>query len=104
MFTILRIILGTLVTLSLIALGWWAFRQFVPVDPSLEDPFRQAVAEIAAQRIADKLPTPITPGLLCFTELSGDEKGNVIFKYTKTQLGWLRDKGYLKKMDEFEEF
>jgi len=37
-------------------------------------------------------------------ELSGETKGNVIFKYTRTQLGWLRDKGYLKKMEEFEEF
>lgn len=37
-------------------------------------------------------------------ELSGDEKGDIIFKYTRTQVGWLRNKGYLKKLEEFNEF
>ena len=37
-------------------------------------------------------------------ELSGDEKGDVIFKYNKTQVGWLQRKGYLRKLDEFQEF
>jgi len=37
-------------------------------------------------------------------ELSGEEKGDIIFKYTPTQIGWLKNKGYLKKLEEFEEF
>jgi translation initiation factor 1A len=37
-------------------------------------------------------------------EFGGDEKGNIIFKYTTTQVGWLKDKGYLSKLSEFEEF
>ncbi|MBW2986912.1 translation initiation factor eIF-1A [Candidatus Woesearchaeota archaeon] len=37
-------------------------------------------------------------------EHSGDEKGDVIFKYNKTQVGWLQRKGYLRKLDEFQEF
>ncbi len=37
-------------------------------------------------------------------EFSGDERGDVVFKYTKTQVNWLRDHGYLKKLEEFEEF
>ena len=36
-------------------------------------------------------------------ELSGDEKGDVIYKYSKSQLQFLRNKGILKEiqMDEF---
>ena len=36
-------------------------------------------------------------------EYSGDEKGDVIYKYTPTQVSFLKKKGYLKKieMDDF---
>ena len=37
-------------------------------------------------------------------EYSGDEKGDVMYKYSPTQVGFLRRKGYLKEMDQFEEF
>ena len=37
-------------------------------------------------------------------ELGGDEKGDVIFKYKSNQVDWLRRKGYLKELEEFEEF
>ena len=37
-------------------------------------------------------------------EFGGDEKGNVIFKYSKSQIDFLREKGYLKKIEEMEEF
>jgi translation initiation factor 1A len=37
-------------------------------------------------------------------ELSGDEKGDIIFKYRHTQVSYLRKKGVLKSLDEFEEF
>ncbi len=37
-------------------------------------------------------------------EFGGDEKGDVILKYRKNQVGYLRQKGYLKQLDEFEEF
>jgi len=37
-------------------------------------------------------------------ELSGDEKGDIIFKYRKSQIDFLRSKGYLDRLDEFEEF
>ena len=37
-------------------------------------------------------------------EFSGDERGDVIYKYTNAQVSFLKRKGYLKKMDEFEEF
>jgi len=37
-------------------------------------------------------------------EFSGDDKGDIIYKYTKTQVSFLKNKGYLKKMEEFEEF
>ena len=37
-------------------------------------------------------------------EFGGDEKGDVIFKYNNTQVGWLRRKGYLKKLDDLDEF
>ena len=33
-------------------------------------------------------------------EYEEDTKGDVIYKYTKTQVQWLRDKGYLKKLEE----
>ena len=37
-------------------------------------------------------------------ELGGEKKGDVIFKYTHNQANWLKRKGYLKEMEEFEEF
>jgi len=37
-------------------------------------------------------------------EYSSEEKGDVIYKYNKTQVLHLRKKGYLKKLDEFQEF
>ncbi|MBN2457877.1 translation initiation factor eIF-1A [Candidatus Woesearchaeota archaeon] len=37
-------------------------------------------------------------------EFGGDTKGDLIFKYRPTQVKWLRDKGHLKKLDDFEEF
>jgi|TARA_B100002003_G_C14036211_1_gene499341 translation initiation factor 1A len=37
-------------------------------------------------------------------EFSGDEKGDIIFKYSKSQVEFLRTKGYLKKIEETDEF
>ena len=37
-------------------------------------------------------------------EFSGDEKGDVVFKYRHSQIDFLKKKGYLKKLDELEEF
>src|SRR3990167_8292071 len=37
-------------------------------------------------------------------EFLGDEKGDVMYKYTPTQVLWLKNKGYLKKMEESDEF
>ncbi|MFP4403717.1 MAG: translation initiation factor eIF-1A [Candidatus Woesearchaeota archaeon] len=37
-------------------------------------------------------------------EFGGDEKGDLVFKYRPTQVQWLRKKGYLKKIDDFEDF
>lgn len=37
-------------------------------------------------------------------EFGGDTKGNVIFKYSKSQVQFLRSKGYIKKIDEADEF
>lgn len=37
-------------------------------------------------------------------EFGGDEKGDVIYKYFPNQVEWLKKKGYLKKLDELEEF
>ena len=37
-------------------------------------------------------------------EFGGNEKGDIIFKYKHTQVAWLKRKGYLKKLEEFEEF
>lgn len=37
-------------------------------------------------------------------EYSGDEKGDIVYKYSPTQLSFLKRKGYLKQLDEFEEF
>ena len=37
-------------------------------------------------------------------EFGGDEKGDIIYKYTPTQVSFLHRKGYLKNLGEFEEF
>ena len=37
-------------------------------------------------------------------EFGGDGKGDILYKYTPTQLSFLRRKGYLRQLDEFEEF
>jgi len=37
-------------------------------------------------------------------EFGGDEKGDLVYKYTPTQVIWLKNKGHLKKMEEAEEF
>lgn len=34
----------------------------------------------------------------------GDKKGDVIFKYTLSQIDWLKRKGLLKELEQFEEF
>ena len=37
-------------------------------------------------------------------EYSGDRRGDLVYKYTKAQIEFLRRKGYLKQIDEWEEF
>jgi len=37
-------------------------------------------------------------------EYGGDEKGDIVYKYTKTQVNYLRNKGQLEKLSELEEF
>ena len=37
-------------------------------------------------------------------EDGGDEKGDIIFKYTKNQVESLKNRGLLKELKEFEEF
>ena len=37
-------------------------------------------------------------------EFGGDAKGDIIFKYKQTQVAWLQKNGYLKKLEELEEF
>lgn len=37
-------------------------------------------------------------------EFSGDEKGDVILKYRQNQVSYLKEKGLLKHMDEFDSF
>ena len=37
-------------------------------------------------------------------EYSGDEKGDIILKYTPTQVRFLKKRGLLKQLDEVEEF
>lgn len=37
-------------------------------------------------------------------EFTGDEKGDILFKYRYSQIDWLKQKGYLKKLDELDEF
>ncbi len=37
-------------------------------------------------------------------EHGGDTKGDVVYKYRPIQVLWLKQKGYLKKLDDFQEF
>ena len=37
-------------------------------------------------------------------QFSGDEKGDVIYKYSPTQLSFLKKRGYLKQLEEFDGF
>jgi len=37
-------------------------------------------------------------------ELSGDEKGDIIYKYRKSQIDYLKRRGFLDKLDDFTEF
>jgi translation initiation factor 1A len=37
-------------------------------------------------------------------EYGGDNKGDVVYKYTPTQVSFLKRKGHLDKIQEFEEF
>jgi translation initiation factor 1A len=37
-------------------------------------------------------------------EFEGDQKGDVLFKYRASQIDWLKKKGYLKKLENIEEF
>ena len=37
-------------------------------------------------------------------EFSGDEKGDVIFKYRPQQVQWLKSKGYLDKLEDLDDF
>ncbi|MBU2639261.1 MAG: translation initiation factor eIF-1A [Nanoarchaeota archaeon] len=37
-------------------------------------------------------------------EYEGDIKGDIIFKYRPSQADWLKKKGYLKKLENIEEF
>ena len=37
-------------------------------------------------------------------EFEGDVKGDVVFKYRPSQIDWLKKKGYIKKLEDIEEF
>jgi len=37
-------------------------------------------------------------------EFGGDEKGDVVYKYSRAQVDYLRKRGHLKQMEEWEEF
>ncbi len=37
-------------------------------------------------------------------EIQGDEKGDVIYKYSNSQVQWLKKKGYLKQLEDMDEF
>lgn len=37
-------------------------------------------------------------------EFLGNEKGDIVFKYSKAQLSFLKARGYLSKLEDFEEF
>ncbi len=37
-------------------------------------------------------------------EFSGDDKGDIMLKYKPMQVNWLRDRGYLKNLEDFDDF
>ncbi len=37
-------------------------------------------------------------------ELGGDKKGDILYKYSKSQVQYIKRQGYLKQLEEFEEF
>src|SRR3989338_6273397 len=37
-------------------------------------------------------------------EFSGECKGDILYKYTPTQMVFLKNKGYLKKLEDLDEF
>ena len=37
-------------------------------------------------------------------QFEGDIKGDIVFKYRKTHVDWLKRKGFLKKLEDLEEF
>lgn len=37
-------------------------------------------------------------------EIDGDEKGDILYSYSRNQVSWLKNKGYLKELIEVEEF
>ena len=37
-------------------------------------------------------------------EFEGDTKGDILYKYSKAQVDYLKQRGYLDKLKEFEEF
>jgi|TARA_Y100000310_G_C20391201_1_gene672867 translation initiation factor 1A len=37
-------------------------------------------------------------------EIGGDEKGDIIYKYRLNQVEWLRKKGLIKQVKEFDDF
>ena len=37
-------------------------------------------------------------------EADGDEKDDIIFKYRPSQIDWIKRKGYLKQLEDIEEF
>jgi translation initiation factor 1A len=37
-------------------------------------------------------------------EFEGDKKGDVLYRYNPTQVEWLKKKGFLKQISEFDEF
>jgi translation initiation factor 1A len=37
-------------------------------------------------------------------EYGGDEKGDILYKYNPTQVGFLKRKGYLQKIEDINEF
>ena len=37
-------------------------------------------------------------------EFEGDEKADIVYKYKQTQVDWLEKKGYLKGIEDLEEF
>jgi len=37
-------------------------------------------------------------------ELNQKDRGDIVFKYTTSQVTWLKNKGYLKQVEEAEEF